>query len=423
MQTSLSLQSHIRTATTTLVLAMLMLAACGEAKQGNERAGDGSQAYLKIAGALCSRLFACAEERKVGPQAASEALCAEGVVTRLARSETVSCKAKDDIAIEAGALGACLDQLETLDCATIQYEGTIERALYGELEGCSDALTQLARVEDERSGAKAIGERCGMHDRCEFGAECVGGERSCGVCRALPKVGEKCRVSEEGDPYCGLGSYCIGGTCRASLSAEGGPCTDWGECTIGLDCVDGRCLARFEYGDPCDSTALNQRCGNWLECDGDMCKRPDDLGRLGAACDPELARCVGGFCLGGKCTARRGLSESCRDESECVQPYACVSGKCVEVPACKEGERDDVCTTSDQCKDGLGCLHGGEEPSRCTPSRGDVGEPCLDQGECRQSRCVKGICKRVALGGSCESTDECEDGLCTDGTCAAPMCE
>jgi hypothetical protein len=83
--------------------------------------------------------------------------------------------------------------------------------------------------------------------------------------------------------------------------------------------------------------------------------------------------------------------------------YTCSNGFCTD------GEIGNFCWEDDNCIEGTTCQGSGSLPGCRIP----IGDYCQDDEQCKYS-CVDDVC---APGKSCESNDECYDGLCVDDFC------
>ena len=277
------------------------------------------------------------------------------------------------------------------------------------------------------AAAANTGAGCDDGDACTSGEACAGG-----VC--LSGAATSC---DDGD-VC-TDDACLGGGCthanNIALCDDGDVCTAGDTCAVGLcsgvtkDCQD---------GNPCtdDGCLSGQGCSHSVKnCDdGNACTEGFCNGGSGACkqlpvaggCDDGDACSVGDTCANSVCLA--GAAKACEDGNVCTDD-ACdaASGKCVhpaKLSPCNDG---NLCTTKDQCKDGV-CLGAGALPcddgNTCTDDSCDAAKgcvavanvaPCDDGDQCSEAdKCNAGLC---GAGGA----KDCGDGVeCSVDTCIAP---
>jgi len=209
-----------------------------------------------------------------------------------------------------------------------------------------------------------LGEPCGGEVGCVEGAECV-----LGTCRKLRDLGEPCETLEEclthacddgvcsrsvyaPTPYaemldhacdedwlCGrqVGLSCVAGICRPRTN-EGERCgtSDTAECSLGLRCFDGRCVAfgcRIDVGEPCD-----------FSCEAGGCDARDGVCKPAVAVgDPCTLRCENGLVCHSKyheCRLLRANGTACDFDDDCASNFCerdlsdvCSGGLCT-IPFC-----------------------------------------------------------------------------------------
>lgn len=179
-----------------------------------------------------------------------------------------------------------------------------------------------------------------------------------GVCRELVGEGQTCN-SVDGpecryDLNCVATSFFVDGTCLVE-SAEGGPCSDEGDCEEGLACphppgMIGACTPPAEAGGPCE---IEQDCRVGLVCSRGACVEAPGIGEIcerrcagdalcdgvckaprypGEPCDA-TSICLGSSCEGGVCETRAPLGASCATGDECAS-RSCESGMCTDTASC-----------------------------------------------------------------------------------------
>ena len=347
---------------------------------------------------------------------------------------TVSCSGTphdgfDDgptVASNPAVLSACVAGQEGQACSDENKCTTddtcIEGACVGTPVTCNDNNACTADGCEPAVGCVATpttapcddNDPCTEADACKDGA-CAGAALSCDDNN--PCTVDKCSDAagclhfpgvlpcEDGDP-CTVGDLCSNGEC-----GKGGPkdCDDNDPCTA--DSCDGDCVhtptsGLCDDGNPCTSPDLCAAgdciAGGVTDCDdGDTCTAD--------GCDPD-----------GGCThAPAPAGVDCDDGEPCTTADACESGACKggPPPTCDD---ENPCT-SDECKAGVGCVHGNVEgPCKtaegatsicvdgvcCTPSCGEPGQT----KECGDDGCG-GSC------GECVELEECVDppGECSGG--------
>jgi hypothetical protein len=239
---------------------------------------------------------------------------------------------------------------------------------------------------------------------CTDRRECVSETCIDGICRGSRDTGSSCsRAVDCKSGYC-VDGYCCNERCRGQCEAcdvrdaegtcspvEGAPHGERAPCDgDGTDC-DGRCDG--EHTVSCYYPTSRQSCGSSCEngeqtnrtCDGQgACAPADpspcepyvcaDAERCGMTCEG-VADCAEGFtCLDGSCEA----GSTCRDddtvqkpdgtEQECA-PYLCLDGSC-----------GDSCDRPEDCSGDYACVDGRcvevPAPSEVSASDGDGGCGC-----------------------------------------------
>lgn len=416
------------------VLLVALVTACGSKAQDpprntlppSEIEGDaGDHLYMQLSTAWCARRHDCAPVLDVGFPWVSELACAEDNVWAFAlEPDGVSCRTSDGASAPAPTVSSCVNALLATDCETLVTGYRLaEQAFSGEFgTSCESLYNELVLDFLDTPNLRHAGEPCGYTEVCELGTFCDNDPFSggCGRCRRLQE-GDTCAVTDDGLPYCAAGYRCMIDTCTARVPGLGDACTDFNPCAKGLDCDDSHtCRVLFGSGSPCGEY---NRCGNWLLCVDGTCMTEVEAGHLGAPCGSGgLSDCIGGICRDGACAELQDLDEPCETEMDCLSPYACVNGACTETLSCGAGQLGDVCTSSGQCGEGLGCFHG--YPSTCQAYTGFLGAPCdeTEPGSCNDGMCIDGICQLQSNGGPCEFARQCDSLFCSNGSCADPMC-
>ncbi|MEY3014364.1 MAG: extracellular matrix protein [Pseudomonadota bacterium] len=274
-------------------------------------------------------------------------------------------------------------------------------------------------------------------------------------------TGEKCQTDNcTGKPTeCDDLNPCTADSCDKSKGCihtnVPGPCTDGNECTEQDSCDEGKCKGKIT-----DETV---KCNDNNDCTKDTCdpiKGCQNAPQTGSSCDDANGCTVGDSCDGGVCKSGTNTC-SCTADSDCTAnddgnlcngtlfcdksalPYQCKvnpativkcdtskdtfcaqtqctpsTGKCdvVKKPEGTSCDADQsLCTTDDQCKDGV-----------CTPG---AKLACDDKNPCTDDVCdPKDGCKFIANtapcdadGNACTENDVCLEKSCTAGK--AKVCD
>lgn len=243
---------------------------------------------------------------------------------------------------------------------------------------CQACSVAAGAAVDGVCAPRASGTVCRASDGvCDVAEVCDGTSGSCPA-DTFVDAGVRCRPS--------IGACTLEASCSGTLPfcpdppvADGTPCDDGWECSLGDRCVGGVCefLATADAGTPCldgDPCSATSVCDGWVNC--------------------VLATAV-------QCTA---------PFPDCQVPYCSQGVGCAWFPKpsstlCDDG---DACTISDHCSNGA-CV--GTSTVTCPD------QPCLVSGTCSPST---GLCSYVprADGTSCDDRDVCTiDDVCTAGRC------
>jgi hypothetical protein len=326
---------------------------------------------------------------------------------------------------------------------------------------------------------------CGADADCAAGSYCDGQSRACktrlapGV--ALPDDGE------HGDCVQGRSAACDSGLCnpdrRTCAAANGGGCTEAGQCSVNACGRNGSCgLADGEPGCTATTAALCQSgvcapsgvcgsagcvsdadCPGSAFCDGDrgLCQAklaagqrlPQDALHDGI-CTPALAQaaCATGACNPGSATCAIPKGAGCTVGADCADGTCGSNGKCglaAGQPGCTTATAATVCQSgfcsrSGRCKPAGadGCAADADCPSdrycdgtaltcvaklapgTAIPRDGLHDDGCLP--ETAAALCASGVCNprtgtcAAAAGAGCTAAAECVGNLCSNGVCGAP---
>lgn len=292
-------------------------------------------------------------------------------------SRDARCREKSSPSCVAVAAAYCSRFLDLPDSGfTANYIRACTSAL--EKSDCED----FPRTCDEPKGTAPPGSTCIAGIQCTSG-KCVKEETgSCGVCLAVPAVGQPCNGICEEDAYCKDTDQSNLGICTAyQYGALGSSCDpkEYKLCASGLSCIDEVCAVTPPppgVGYPCNSSCDNSACidsvcvayaGEGEECEyktinpcdyrkGLLCKTvPGEkigvctgptFANIGEPCgqiDGEYVKCVGGACTitagnstgtctpqipyGGACT-EGGAGGEASQPSGCEEGLFCIDGKC-----------------------------------------------------------------------------------------------
>ena len=274
---------------------------------------------------------------------------------------------------------------------------------------------------------------CDNDDACTVGDLCVDG-----VCTA--GLGVNCN---DGDP-------CTDDSCEAAAGCvhvqNEAPCDDGEPCTVGEHCAQGQCIG----GVPLD-------CNDDNVCTLDSCS--PDVGcvhlPLDGGCDDANECTVGDQCVNGKCVPGEVLD--CDDGKVCTTDSCTPDGGCVYTLNSAPCDDGDLCTVSDHCHLG-DCIAGGQlvcddgnlcTDDSCNTAAGcqfkpnnapcDDGNACTandlcgggwcvagelvdcdDDNPCTSGECVEGGCVQNPVVGACDDGDACTVGeQCAAGVCAS----
>lgn len=225
----------------------------------------------------------------------------------------------------------------------------------------------------------------------------------------------------------GVGAECVdetdcdtGLTCLVDVAFPGGYCTavcDSAACPDGSECRDLSGLMICMRG--CENQG---DCREGYRCNGGVCDIPCSLN--GDCADGE-------FCEEGECVDRCGGTPPLPLGCPCLINTECSSSACLTLPG--GGVCTVPCTDEDECGAGLACGvvqegsagTGFSLGTNCVPenpSGGELGDPCGDDTDCRDTICFDNACSEVCT--TCDVGFACMDlsysVLGTAGT--VPLC-
>ena len=217
--------------------------------------------------------------------------------------------------------GGCAAYTQFVAAGKVEYRPQGYAACLAEYEKPCDQVVSGCDF-DILHGQVPTGQSCQSAVMCDGSSTClaVAGSATCGdVCARAPRENEAC------------GFHCDDGPT---------PCYDVAICFFDLACVNNVCVKAKTAGQPCGPSDPVP-CAQSLHCTANA-GNPQSTGTCVAlgtgGCTVDLDCRGGDFCLGGACTARRAVGQSCGDAPlGCVPFAACdeVSGACI--PAGKPG--------------------------------------------------------------------------------------
>ena len=232
-----------------------------------------------------------------------------------------------------------------------------------------------------------------------------------GGCQHEPAAG----ACDDGDT-CTVNDVCEDGACQSGVAPD---CDDENPCTDDA-CLDGQCIhtpndANCDDSNACTLAALcaQGKCvpGTPLDCDDDNVCTTDscapDSGCLHAPntlpCDDQNACTAKDVCADSLCVGAGELN--CNDGNVCTDDTCDPDTGCLNANNSNECLDGDVCTTGDQCDEGV-----------CSPAGTldcDDGNPCTDDSCDPKIGCV-----HTANAADCDDGNACTDGdVCKAGQC------
>jgi hypothetical protein len=313
---------------------------------------------------------------------------------------------------------------------TLRYDGI--RAL-----ACAQAFESLSCeefIEEPLSCKNFLLPNVGL------GQSCFDGYNECieGVCRGAvcPKT---CQPRGQQNEICSQSKDCLASLyCRTSSTSVG----------------VGRCSAYISENAVCDEFAL---CADGLSCVRNSCvKLPtSSLPCFSGLCDP-TAQCSASADGGLICSPKAGADAGCRSSQDCLPSLTCTINGCQPLQLattgslCVEGQRCPVgntcirtvvaaqgvcapflalgesCENSNECLDQLSCQVIDAGTRVCAP-RSAAQAPCTTARDCQLAHtCLGGFCQALpALGQACNATKQCRSGNCVRNTItdAGLVCE
>ena len=259
---------------------------------------------------------------------------------------------------------------------------------------CNSQTGECSLVPDHE------GLACDDGDACTAGEKCAQG--GCGAGTPVNCSDENPCTDDSCDPAVG----CI-------QTDNQLPCSDGNVCTLGDQCLDGKCAPgnalACDDSNPCTDDSCDQATG---------CQHNPNL----ADCDDKDACSVGDHCKSGKCLP--GGQQSCDDSNPCTDDWCHKATGCNHNNNSSPCEDGDVCTVMDTCKSGQ-CKPG--QPVNCNDENICTDDSCDPESGCVHSHntvvcndgdvcstqdiCDQGVCQGVGV-------LDCNDGnLCTDDSC------
>lgn len=216
------------------------------------------------------------------------------------------------------------------------------------------------------------------------------------------------------------------GTCKARVQA-GGAATSPAECEVGLAVVSGKCAQPPKEGEACASPGTFSGCAAGLTCasDSKTCVKPKIAGD---ACSTTSPCDIFYSCVNGKCTAPADVGEPCgaigTSGLGCKLELYCNATGADGGTCAQRTNEGQPCTSQTQCNFDLRC-------SKATPSAADktCHKPTALNGACTTTTdCETGLfCSTTSMtciaqleaGAACTAADSCKLGTCTAGKCVS----
>jgi hypothetical protein len=307
-------------------------------------------------------------------------------------------------------------------------------------------------------GEVTSGAACLLHsgDPCTQPAECESAQCVDGVCCEVACAGacEQCQAGTgvctavaagQQDVVCGAGKQCTGtrGDCRSVLLDP---------CTVNEDCASSNCELSLAGGQRCCAVAC--AAGTACSSDGQRCVEcePSLAANCGNGCNSDTFTCnplrpVGNTCgAGQQCSTGQCLIDN-TNLSRCCEANCAAQGKvCDTGGACvcppNQIEVNGLCLNAQgqACSDNASCSTGAcslvvgggrkccaracnanelcaADGSACIDQRGAVGASCTTGAECQNGNCVNNVC----CAGACGACQRCQQatGLCQSDTSAS----
>jgi hypothetical protein len=379
------------------------------------------------------------------------------------------CQASSSVLNLAGACSSNSCVVTTHDCAPYGCNGGACRTMCTSDAQCADSgfCTNLPLGTCVSKGA--LGDACGADNECGSN-HCVDGAccnaASCGPCYACNLGGGTCKPQTAGTPApatfctdqtsssCGTNGKCDGaggcqkypnntpcstdvctagdlslttagkcngsGTCvKGTQSCNGFKCTGGSacptSCTLDGDCAgthycdgNGACQPKGSQGDSCNSghECSNGQCVDNTCCGSASCPSCYACNLGGGTCKPnDGASCAAQSCPATGDGATLYLAATCSSGSCNVTQTGCNGFKCDGATSCKtKCDLDSDCDANHYCT-GLG--------GTCA-AKGNVGDACGANNECKNGQCVDGVCCGTAF---CDGCYTCNYDAAHKGSC------
>src|SRR5450432_1137456 len=312
----------MRSALATAGLACLLnaLAACGS--QAFESGPSADMACSQIAAARCDRTAACS------PVAVQVRFGTDSDCRLEQKAACLNVLAASFTSATPATIIACANVLPSVDCTD-----------YNENFLPTQCQAQVGKLAD--------GAVCAFNAQCRSQFCGIDKTTNCGVCQALPMLGDPCAHLTT----CGPGLVCVnkGTVCASEATRPGDTCDADVPCGVGFSCVGSR---------PATATAaaIEGTCQPAVETMGAACdpKRKASAGcdaSKGLACDPTSMTCTA-VALADAGQACDNNLTLCRSAAACVIAAGTTSGTCVAAAA--DGAACDTaggpsCSTLSRC--------------------------------------------------------------------------
>ncbi|HVU05045.1 MAG TPA: MYXO-CTERM sorting domain-containing protein [Polyangiaceae bacterium] len=252
---------------------------------------------------------------------------------------------------------------------------------------CNDG--NLCTQVDSCSGGSCVGgspKSCPAIDECHTAGSC---DPATGIC-STPAKADGTGCTDDGNP-CTL-DQCVGGVCSHPAGNAGAACTDDGNACTSDQCNGSATTCQHPPKGLGTACAADTNPCTLDQCNGaGACTHP--AGNAGAQCSPPSCACPGGVCSATLAATCTGASTTCPTAGTVDCQGALCSGN-----VCAGGCVDDT-----GCTSGNFCLGG-----KCTPKRGNGDPlGCSAGNYCSSGNCVDGYCCNTACAGGTSDCQAC----------------
>lgn len=315
-----------------LVLALVLLAACGDDDSGGDIPITGLE--NAVVGAYCSIYVNC------------------GLV-----DDAATCRMLyTDIELDPSLIAA-------VQAGKVIYHPDKARECLNGLSSTCDRST-FNRNDNSEACDQTFEGTVGANGQCAMNEECISSQCDVPACPDACCQGTCIGDTPETRPHvgeaCGQGGSCVASYCNSTTLvcepylADGMPCTTGGSCLNGA-CINQLCAAYPAAGESCGGTTGTSLCAD-----------------LGYQCSTTTMTCVAYGLTGDPCTAAR----DCSPIYQCGTSGTCELGPTLGDP-CSDTQSPGNCIDHSYC-----------EPTTftCTAPKAD-GAMCVEDRECASNNC------------------------------------